>query len=68
MTVNYGKSACTVWVNSSEKNTYKQDKTYKSAVETARNNGLPIFTYIGGDAPLLNGFSRLIDKNGASDR
>lgn len=68
MTVNYGRSACTVWVSAAEKNTYKQEKTYKSAVETARNNGLPIFTYISGDAPLLNGFSKLIDKNGASDR
>lgn len=67
MKINIKESSKTVevWVDSSEKTTYKDTNEYKDAIATYKNN-YSINVFVGGNRPLLQTITELLKEQSKS--
>ena len=53
-----------VWVDNSNKESYKNSDEYKNVIKKYKNLNYNICVYIGGNEPLLPNISALLDEQG----
>lgn len=60
------KKICNIWVEFSEKDTYKNSKNYSEAIDKYKTLHYTINVFIGGEKPLLPVVSMLLDQQNSN--
>lgn len=61
------KKICNIWVENSEKETYKNSDMYKETVEKYTTKHYAVNVFIGGQKPLLPVVSMLLDQQSSDE-
>ncbi len=62
--VDINNSKAEIFIGSNDKQSYKECEEYKSAVEKYKSLGYKVCVYVGGQTPLVNDITSLLDNQG----